>query len=189
MHEGLLPQAQPPPLHTFNMKTNKPKRTTTSKKPDKMKTQKPEQRINPDDYICTSSLGYREVQREVQRFEMTQRMDTYGFDASRSRYGLDVRTFMDHATQQMILQLQAKILSKKFDVKTVRFPDGAWQFIKFNLANSQARGIGLVQWFLKRYPVRYVEVTMEANAYHPDIAIPDHDTYVNIAISAKRNGY
>jgi hypothetical protein len=154
-----------------------------------MKTPKPDTPFNADKFICPADITTQRVQREVQRFEMTQRMDQCGFDAGRSRYGLDVRTFMDHATQQMILQLQATIASKKFDVKTVRFPDGAWQFLKFNLAQSQARGIKVVQWFLRKYPVRYIEVTMEANAYHPDIAIPDHETYVNIAINAKRMGY
>lgn len=144
--------------------------------------------INPDPFIASASITPERVMREVKMFEMRQRFDQYG-SPSGDRFGLNVSTFMDHATQQMILQLKATIASKKFDVKTVRFPDGAWQFLKFNLANSQARGIRIVQWFLKRYPVRYVEITMEANAYHPDIAIPDHQTYVNIYVSARRDGY
>jgi len=162
------------------------------KKPANKKPKQPKMKSNPFDpfaspHVLSADVSMRTVQREVQRFEMMHRFDKHEIEGC--RYGLEAKTFMDYAAQQMVLQMTAKIASKKLDVKTVRFPDGAWQFVKFNLANSQARGIKLVQWFLKKYPVRFVEITMEANAYHPDIAIPDHDTYVNIAIMAKRDGY
>lgn len=145
--------------------------------------------FDPVDFVCPAEITTDRVQREVKQFEIRRRMDQYGFDIERSRFGLDVSTFMDHATQQMILTLKAKIASKKFDVKTVRFPDGPWQFIKFNAIGSSLYGLRIVRWFIKRYPVKYIEITMEANAYHPDIAIPDYATYVDIAMSAKREGY
>lgn len=142
---------------------------------------------NYEQYVCPADITAQRVEREVRRFEMTQRITDYGMPSG-SRFGLSMESFIDQATQQMILKLKATIAAKKFDVKTVRFPDGAWQFLKFNLSNSQARGIKAVQWFLKKYPVRFVEITMEANAYHPDISIPDHDTYVNIALQVRRDG-
>lgn len=140
-------------------------------------------------YLCTASLGYEQVQREVARFEMQSRHDYYDFDPSGSRYGLSYETFIDHATQQMVLQLKAKIASKKLDVKTVRFPDGPWNHIKHWIKNSDWMMYQFVRRWIEKHPVSYIEVTMEANAYHPDIAIPDHETYVNIAVRAKKMGY
>jgi hypothetical protein len=161
----------------------KPKKQAKKKTSPAMKSAP----YQPDDYLISNSIGIQQVQREVARFEMRHSFDKHEIDGS--RFGLKASTFMDYAAQQMILQLKATIASKKFDTKTVRFPDGAWQFVKLNLQKSPAYGIKAVQWFLKKYPVRWVEITMEANAYHPDIAIPDHDTYVNIAVMAKRDGH
>lgn len=144
--------------------------------------------IDPSYYICNASLSMDRVKREVRQFEMMQRMDQYGLPND-SRFGLDVETFMDHAAQQMILRMKARIASKKFDVKTVRFPDGAWQFVKHNIQKSSWMMYKFVRDWIANNPVRYIEITMEANAYHPDIAIPDQATYVDIAVSARKLGY
>lgn len=140
-------------------------------------------------YLLTADLGIKHVEREVHRFEMAQRMECYGTDMKQYRFGLSHETFIDHATQQMILRLKATIASKKLDVKTVRFPDGVWNAMKHWLKNSDWMMYQFVRKWIERHPVVYIEVTLEANAYHPDIAIPDHETYVNIAVNAKRMGY
>lgn len=142
----------------------------------------------PEDRIFSASLTRQSVEREVKRFELQERFDARMMEAD-MRFGLTANTFMDHAARQMILQLKAVVASKKFDVKTVRYPASAWDHFKES-AREWCRGCGLHRFakFIESRGVRYVEVTMEANAYHPDIAIPDHDTYVNIAVSAKYHG-
>jgi hypothetical protein len=129
------------------------------------------------------SLTLNRVQREVQLFCMEQRVSHHEIGM-----GLELRQFEDLAAQQMVRQLIAKVASKKYDVKTVKFPNGPWQFIKFNLIGSRWYGLSVVRKFLQRYPVKYVEVTMEANAYHPDVAIPDRATFVEIIMQAKYDG-
>lgn len=143
----------------------------------------------PDDYLLTASLGYDRVQREVAIFETQSSHDNYGGDMRGMRFGLDHETFIDHATQQMVLKLKATIASKKLDVKTVRFPDGVWNAMKHWLKNSDWMMYQFVRAWLAKHPVTYIEVTLEANAYHPDIAIPDHQTYVDIAVRARKMGY
>lgn len=139
---------------------------------------------NPEDRIFSSELTMQRVNREVKRFEMINRLDEHEL-----RCGLSADTFMDHVARQMVLRLKATVASKKFDVKTVRFPATWWDGFKESAAKwCREHGMRKLATKLAKR-VAYIDVTMEANAYHPDIAIPDHATYVDIAIRAKFEGY
>jgi hypothetical protein len=133
--------------------------------------------------VVDCSLTLNRVQREVQSFCFEHRTSFHEIG-----FGLELRQFEDLAAQHMVHQLIAKVASKKLDVKTVKFPHGPWQFVKFNIIGSRWYNLSLVRWFIERYPVKYVEVTMEANAYHPDVAIPDRATFVEIIMQAKYDG-
>lgn len=135
-------------------------------------------------FVNTAELGYQQITRMVQTIAFEQRISQHEMGML-----IETREFQDHAAQYMVRQLLAKVASKKLDVKTVKFPDGPWQFLKFNLIGSPAYGLKIVRWFLKKYPVRYIEITMEANAYHPDIAIPDRATFVEIMVNSRRDRY
>ena len=130
--------------------------------------------------VPETELTIQRVQREIQRYEAR-----YHIDLSGLRSSVEAKIFYDEAAQKMVLGLMAKVASKKYDVKTVRFPSGPWQWVKFNYCQSTRFG----RWLTKRWPIRYTEVTLEATAYHPDIAIPDHATYVDIVMRAKHGHY
>lgn len=128
-----------------------------------------------DALIC--DLPVKRIQLEVKKW-----MAQAQFNMHDSCYGLSMDRVMDAAGERLVLELQAKIASRKFDYKKVSFPDGAWQACKYALKNGNLGGIKLVRWFIKKYPVRMVEVEMQASAYYPEIAIPDHAAFVEICM-------
>ena len=134
--------------------------------------------------VIESDITLDRVQRDVQRFMAQERLDM----GAGNIYGLDMRTYVEEATRRLVVQLQARVASKKYDVKTVRFPDGILQWIRFNLIASSLYGLKPVRWLVAHWPERNIEITMEANAYHPDVAIPDHDTFVEVVMKARRRG-
>lgn len=123
----------------------------------------------------STDITMNRVQLEVRKFVCERRFDDEAF------YGnLDVTRLQDEACRQMILRVLLKVASKKLDVKTVRFPATWWDAFKRHWFPAK--------WLIK-YPVKYTEVTMEASAYHPDIAIPDHASFVDIVVRSKADGY
>lgn len=129
---------------------------------------------NIDNHFVSAELPLRRVQLEMKKFAAQHLIHTD------LQFRLD--NYMDQAARAMVLQLQARVASKKYEVKTVRWPDGPWQFIKFYVKDSPLMGLGVVRWFLRQWPVKFIEVTMEANAYYPDVCIPDHDAFVEIMV-------
>lgn len=137
----------------------------------------------------SGEVNMREVRLNVDRFRSQMAFDIHGLSRDSTHFmGLKWKTYYDEIAQRMILELQAKVASRKFATKTVRFPDGAWQAIRHAVYSSGWMRYQCVRAHFTKHPVRYVEVTMEANAYHPDIALPDHDTFVDIAMAVRRNG-
>ena len=137
--------------------------------------------FDPRQWEVTDDISIDKIILTVDRLSCRTALDLACFKESQ------MRAIYDEMAQRMILELQAKVASKKYAVKTVRYPDGAWQFVKAHMSASKLNAFKIVRWFLKRYPVRFVEVTMEANAYHPDIAIPGHEAFVEIVTRAERN--
>lgn len=143
----------------------------------------------PPYHLTEDDISIKRITRNVETFKHRMAIDRYDFDhRSPTFHGLKWETFYDEIGQRMILELQAKIASKKFAVKTVRFPDGWWQAIRHAVSQSSWMMYQCVRAHFTKHPVRYVEVTMEANAYHPDVAIPDHDTFVDIAMHVRASG-
>jgi len=126
--------------------------------------------------IDSAELTVKRIHLDIEKLAMQ-----CGFHSS-CISNVSLRESLESVGQEMVLQLQAKIASKKFDSKTVKFPAGPWQWIKFNLHETWLYQYRFTRWFLKRYPVKMVEITMEANAYYPDIVIPDHDAFVDVII-------
>ncbi len=141
--------------------------------------------MKPDDFVYSGDVTMKRIRFAVERFAAMNAISL------RDGYmGLELRRIEESCGEKLVLQLLAKVATRKLDVKTVKFPDGAWQFVKHNATKSSIYGLKIVRWFLNKYPVRYIEITLEANAYNPDIAIPDHDTFVEIVMRHKyTNGY
>ena len=95
---------------------------------------------------------------------------------------LRVASYMEQETNSMVLSLVARVATQRVAEKTLEWPDGPWAAwlhwfyaTKIGKAPLFRRLLGSPN--MKRY-------TMKATAYHPDIAIPDHDSYVHIAINS-----
>ena len=129
---------------------------------------------NPDALVC-ADLTMERIRREILTFESRYQIDLRGL-----RDSVEATRIMDEAARVMTLQLCAKVASKKYAVKTVRWPLDWWQAFKLQFFSGR---------MLKRWPVIYEEVTLEANAYHPDVEIPNHSTYVDIINRAKYGSY
>jgi len=87
----------------------------------------------------SDSIDIKRITRTVEKFRHRMAISDYAMrDIADSTHfhGLKWETYHDEIGRRMILELQAKIASKKFDVKTVRFPDGAWQACKHALSQS-----------------------------------------------------
>jgi len=134
-----------------------------------------------ENHFLNASLTMQRVQLEVKKFVARSE-----FDERAMLRSVDMQVFHDEAARRMVMQMQAHVASKKLAVKTVQFPDGPWQFVKFNLISSRWYKFSWVRAFLKRFPVRYISVTLEANAYYPSVEIPDHAAFVEIAMNTSR---
>ncbi len=134
------------------------------------------------DEFC-SSIAVERVQRDVTRCCARYAIDLTALSRA------DVKAVYDEVARRLILQLQAKVASKKYEVKTVRFPASAWDAVKDEIASwCRRKGFHRAATFF-RERVTHTEVTMEANAYHPSIAIPDHETFVEIMIIARNRAF
>jgi len=123
--------------------------------------------------VISSDITRQRVTREIKRFCAIQRIDDTQFLTD-----IEMSHFIDHMANALVMKLTAKVASKVYDVKTVKFPSDWWQCFKKAY---------FPMWALVKWPVHYTEITMEANAYHPDIRIPDHQTFVDILMSSKYN--
>lgn len=135
----------------------------------------------------SNDITYQKAEREVASFRSCVMMPYYS--SGSDFYGIKFDQYKDELCNRMILELKAVVATKKFEIKTVRFPANWKEGLRLAIRDG-LRKIGwwelAAQWD-KRRPINYTEVTMEASAYHPDIAIPDHQTFVNIVTTAKYN--
>lgn len=125
--------------------------------------------------VITGSLETKRITLEIRRIEAEYRFDPRSFLKS-----MESHQFYDEVSRQMTQRLIALVASRKYDVKTVRFPSDWWQSFKKRF---------FPMWALQKYPIQYTEVTMEANAYYPEIEIPDKQAFVEVCIrEAYRSG-
>lgn len=119
----------------------------------------------PDFRIADAQLNVKQIRLHVERFHAAHAIDLRNVE-------LHADIVREHA-ERLVLQLSAKVASKKYAAKTVSYPATWWEFFKH-------------RWFplrwLKRWPVKFAEVTLEASAYYPDIDIPGRAAYVDIAV-------
>jgi hypothetical protein len=150
-----------------------------------MKSPKPKIKERPFDNEPTSKrregevfktfLDQHKISLAIAQFKSRAMIDLGFFE-----HNLDVEIFQDEAARRLVAELTLRVASKKFDSRTVIYPANWWESFKKRWAPS---------WFLKRYPVRHDQITFEANAYYPDIAIPDHAAYVDIVTRVKDRMY
>lgn len=155
-------------------------------KPTRKKNKKdPECYASNSDYdrIISAELPLKRIKFEVTRHAYEARLSEYEF----KNYGMEHNRILDAVGEQLALQLIANVATRKLAVKTVSYP-ASWQqgakkaFIE--LLRSYGM-VGMADRIQKRWPVVMKDVTLEANAYNPDIAIPDHSTFVDIVMHHK----
>ena len=83
----------------------------------------------------------------------------------------DAREIRDEVTRRLILQMEAKVASRKYAVKTVLYPATWLEAFKERFLPDQWQHL---------WPVKYEEVTLEANAYYPEIEIHGKNAFVEI---------
>jgi hypothetical protein len=114
----------------------------------------------------------KQIRLHVEHFRAAHAIDLRNFE-------LDADIVREFA-ERLVLQLSTKVASKKYAAKTVSYPATWWDFFKH-------------RWFparwLQRWPVKFATVTLEASAYYPDIDIPGHAAYVDIAVKRFPNHY
>lgn len=120
--------------------------------------------MQPKFDIADASLDAKQIRLYIKQFKAFHAIDL------RTELQLDV---VRDIAERLVLQLSAQVASKKYAAKTVSYPATWWEFFKH-------------RWFplrwLKRWPVKFATVTLEASAYYPDITIPQHAAYVDIAV-------
>lgn len=92
----------------------------------------------------------------------------------------DVSEIRDEAARCLILQMEAKVASRKYAVKTVRYPATWLEAFKERFLPDQWKHL---------WPVKYEEVTLEANAYYPEIEIHGKSTFVEICHASMLRQY
>jgi hypothetical protein len=127
--------------------------------------------MNHDSYhVASSEVTIKTLTREIKQMILRHEMEYP------NGYRIDPEVFFEEMTRRMVVSLRARIAAKKFETKTVRFPATWWDAFKLRFFPANA---------IKRWPVNFEEVTLEAWAYHPDISIPDHQTFVEIVVNSR----
>ena len=123
--------------------------------------------IRADDRITAGEINVNHIRLAVERLRAE-----CGFDLR----NLEMREFRDECARRLIFQLEAKVASRKYAVKTVRYPASWLEAFKERFIPDQWQHL---------WPVKYAEVTLEASAYYPDIEIRGHQAFVEIMHSAR----
>jgi hypothetical protein len=125
-------------------------------------------------HIVTGEILHEHVVREIKQLEMRYTAEYPGL------YRCEPSLMVEEMTRRMVASIRLKVAAKKYEVKTVRFPATWWDAFRLRFFPAK---------WLKRWPVTFEEVSLEAWAYHPDIHISNHQTYVEIAVAAESNKY
>lgn len=120
--------------------------------------------------IINSEIKIIDIQRQVGEICISHSVDLSFLSKA------EMTRLEDQIARRMIYEIRAKIAMKKFAAKTIRFPRDWLESLKERF---------LPQWARAKWPVIWEEITVEADAYHPDFAVPDKATFVNM-ISATR---
>jgi hypothetical protein len=140
------------------------------------------------DRIISASVPIEDCNRSVrlaaQRFGSRFQMNWRGEGDGRF-YGMSMEDLGNEYARRAVLEITARVASKKLDVKTVRFPS-TWRDAALEAFASWANRWGEHGWATAaRKRINYTEVTLEANAYWPSLEIPNHEAFVDIAICAR----
>lgn len=140
------------------------------------------------DRIISASVPIEECNRSVrlaaQRFGSRFQMSWRGGEDGRF-YGMSMDDLGNEYARRAVLEITARVASKKLDVKTVRFP-ATWKDACLDAFAGWANRWGEHGWATAaRKRIKYTEITLEANAYWPSLEIPDHETFVDIAVRAR----
>lgn len=128
-----------------------------------------------DDRIATGEITTRHITLAVEKLRAQYAMGLYCHPGN-----FDAREIRDEVTRRLILQLEAKVASKKYAVKTVRYPATWIEAFKERFIPEQWKHL---------WPVKYEEVTLEASAYYPEIEIPGKNAFVEIRHAAIMRQY
>lgn len=125
--------------------------------------------MNNQNYdIIAGELTTKRIQLEIQRIAFELRFDPRGLSRN-----TEIEFAREEMSRQLVARMVSQVAARKYDVKTVRFPKDWWQAFKKQF---------FPMWALVRWPVQYEEITMEANAYYPEIEIPDKQAFVEVCI-------
>lgn len=122
--------------------------------------------------IATGVIDHMTIRRSIEDLRYHCQYDMRNFE----RMDIQMEAIYDEMARRLIFSLAAKVAAKKYEVKTVRYPATWLEAVKERFIPQQWQHL---------WPVKYEEVTLEANAYHPDIAIPGHASFVEILHCAR----
>lgn len=125
----------------------------------------------PNYHSLAAEVTAHSIQLEARRLRSQCFVDPRFLDSVRPSIVLDA------VAQRMILEMVATVASRKYAVKTVRFPADWWQAVKLRFMDRKWR---LARWYLEKHPVIYTEVTLEASAYYPEVHIEGQQAFVEI---------
>jgi len=86
---------------------------------------------------------------------------------------IEYQRMVEHQMHAEMHRLIVRVASKTVDRKEILVPRDWWQHVKERFAPK---------WLLKRFPVLQTSYVMQADAYYPDIAIPDRKAFVDVFI-------
>jgi len=126
----------------------------------------------PEDFAFRGYVPIERVNFQIEMIRQQFQVDQRGL-----RDSTELCYWQDEIANRMVMSLKAKCASKKFEFQTTAYPSDWWQAFKKRF---------FPRWALKKWPVEVTEHTYEASAYLPDVAIPDHETYVSIITGVRR---
>lgn len=89
-----------------------------------------------------------------------------------------VETWIDRNFNAVILELQMIIAGRVNREVTIKYPEDWWQAVKEHFAPN---------WFLRRFPIKYVKEVIQAKEFYPDVKFPDKEHFIQVLRKEKVN--
>lgn len=123
------------------------------------------------DYSTRLGMNIETIRLDARRYCQEFRIDPSLVDR------MEISQAMTAIGEQSVRVL-LNIASRKVDSKSVSYPDGWKQAVNQRLHEIR----WWPKWAKRKWPIRSVTVTLEANALYPTIAIPNHSASVEVIV-------
>jgi hypothetical protein len=118
----------------------------------------------------------KQVQLEKFKYIIEQRLAKQLQDQLAEMPDVEIQQHAHFMTDEIAVQVRGIVWGREMQRQSHRYPADWWQAIKERFAP---------EWFKRRWPVRYIEITLTARELYPMLSIPQEEHSIVILKDAR----